>query len=96
MPITVALGFEDRHFAIRIDAQKAVRVGDRLQRINGDLKATIGTIFEPNRRRQATGHLSVCLRLGCSCPDGRPADQILKVLRCDGIKRFRCSRQPDS
>ena len=60
MPITVAFDFENRHLAIKIDAQNAVRVGDRLERISGYLKATISAIFKPNRRRSPTG-ISRCV-----------------------------------
>ncbi len=91
--VLVAFGSNNGHLAALVDTEKTVRAGNRLQRIDGYGQATIGAIFETDRRGQAGGHFTVGLGFGGACANGRPADQVLHVLRCDGVQRFSGGRQ---
>ena len=86
--VGVTLGGHDRHAAFLVDTQEAMRAGNRLQGVDRNGQAAIGAVFEAYRRRQARGHFAVGLRLGGASANGRPADQVLQVLRGDRIEGF--------
>ncbi|MNZ48630.1 hypothetical protein D3C78_663780 [compost metagenome] len=91
--VRVALGGDDRHAAFLVDAEEAVRLGHRLQGVDGNGQAAVGAVLEADRRGQARSHLAVGLRFGGAGADGRPADQVLQVLRGNRVERFGGGRQ---
>ena len=91
--VGIAFGGDDGHATFLVDAKETVRAGDRLQGVDRHRQAAIGAILEAYRRRQAGGHFAVGLRFGGSRADGRPADQVLQVLRGDRVEGFGSGRQ---
>lgn len=86
--VAVALGGHDGYAALLVDAEEAMRAGDRLQGIDRHGQAAIGAVLEADRGRQAGGHLAVGLRFGGTGADRRPTDQVLQVLRGNRVERF--------
>ena len=70
-----------------------MRAGDRLQRIDRHGQAAVSAVLEAYGRRQAGRHFAVGLGFGGACADGRPADQVLQVLRGDRVEGFGGSGQ---
>ncbi|MNZ39686.1 hypothetical protein D3C78_571840 [compost metagenome] len=93
MTVGVAFGGDDGHAAFLVDTEEAVRAGDRLQGIDCHGQAAIGAVLEADGRRQARSHFAVGLRFGSTRTDGRPADQVLQVLRRDRVEGFGRGRQ---
>src|SRR5689334_11303936 len=63
----------------------------RGERIERNFDVTIRSILEPDRSGEAARHLAVGLRLGRSCTDCGPGNEIVQVLRCDRIESFCCT-----
>ncbi len=59
-----------------------------MQRIDRDGEAAVSTVLEADRRRQAGSHFTVSLGFGGARADGRPADQVLQILRGDRVQCF--------
>ncbi len=49
MGVGVPFGGNNGHFAIRINTKEAVGAGDRLQGVNGNSEAAIGSILKADR-----------------------------------------------
>ncbi|MNF66277.1 hypothetical protein D3C85_815770 [compost metagenome] len=88
MAVGIALGGDDGHATFLVDAEEAVRAGNRLQCVDRYGQAAVGTVFEANCRGQARSHFSVRLRFCGACAYGRPADQILQILWRDRVEGF--------
>ncbi|MNQ46614.1 hypothetical protein D3C85_604360 [compost metagenome] len=86
--IGVALGGDDGHAAFLVDAEETVRAGNRLQGVDRHGQAAVGAVLEADRGGQAGRHFAVSLGFGGAGADGRPADQVLQVLRGDRVQRF--------
>ena len=69
-----------------------VRILRRLDRIEGDLDAPTGTVFETDRCRDPGGEFAVDLALRGAGSDRAPADQVSNELRADGVEEFRSGR----
>src|SRR5690606_24544466 len=91
--VGVAFGSDDRHAAFLVDTEETVRLGYRLQGVDGDGQAAVGAVLEADCRGQARSHFAVGLRFGGAGADGRPADQVLQVLRGNRVERFGGGRQ---
>ncbi len=76
VPVGVALGLGDNHLSVAVDAQKRMRIRCRLDRVHRHGEIAVGGVLEPDRHRQAAGHLPVGLGLGGAGPDRRPTDQV--------------------
>ncbi|MNZ42792.1 hypothetical protein D3C78_603750 [compost metagenome] len=88
MTVGIALGRHDGDATFLVDAQEAVRAGNRLQGVDGHGQAAVGTVLEADGRGQAGRHFTVSLGFGGARADGRPADQVLQVLRGDRVEGF--------
>ena len=93
MAVGIAFGGNDGNAAFLVDAEETVRAGNRLKGVDRHGQAAIGAVLEAHGRRQARGHLAVGLRFSGSRADGRPADQVLQVLRGDRVEGFGSGRQ---
>jgi len=89
----VAAGAHDRGAAVPVDAEEAVRVGRRLDRVDGDLEAAVGAVLEADGRGQAARHLAVGLRFGRARADGVPADEVAEVLGGHRVECLGAGRQ---
>ncbi|MCY1226278.1 hypothetical protein D9M72_385050 [compost metagenome] len=88
MTVGIALGGHDRHATFLVDTQEAVRAGNRLQGVDRHGQAAVGAVLEADGRGQTGGHFTVSLGFGGARADGRPADQVLQVLRGDRVECF--------
>src|SRR5690554_4548604 len=91
--IVVALGADNGAFTLLVNTQEAVRVGDRLHGVNGNVQAAVGAVLEADSHRQAAAHFTVGLGFRGTGSDGRPGDGVLQVLRRNRIQRLGCRRQ---
>ena len=86
---------DDGRPALRVDAEEAVRLRGRADRVDRDLEPAVGPVLEAHRRRQPARHLAVGLRLGGAGADRVPADQVAEVLRRERVERLRAGRQAE-
>lgn len=75
--------------ALLCHAHEGMRVACRLHSIHSDGHASIGTIFEADGEGDTGGQLAMKLRLGGSCTDGTPGDEICEVLWGYSVEEFR-------
>ena len=94
--VRIARRANDAGDAILVDAKKTVRRARRGHRVDGDLQAAIGRVFESDGHRQAAGHLAVRLRFRRARADRGPTHQVGDVLGHDGIEKFGRRRQTHS
>ena len=73
MTIRVAVCFDGGGDTIDVDPHKTMRLAGRHHGVQSDLKASIRSVFKPDRHGQAAGHFAVGLAFRRSGPDGDPA-----------------------
>lgn len=70
-----------------------MRAAGRAEGIDGDLEAAVGGVFEPDGHGEAAGKFAVRLGFGGASTDGGPGDEIVGVLRNNGVKKFGGGRE---
>src|SRR4051812_9765014 len=90
--ILVAARLHDRHLAALVHGKEMVLLARGEQRIHRDLDVTVGTVLEPDRRRQAGGELPMDLALGGARADRAPGDKIADVLRRNDVEELASRR----
>ena len=95
MAVGIPRRFDDARGAVLIDAEKTVLGAGRGHRIDCGLETSVRGVFESHRHRESTRHFAVCLGFRGARADGRPGDQVRRVLRNDGIEKFRRGRQAE-
>src|SRR5699024_693958 len=68
--------------------QEVMRLGSRLDGINGDANAAAGTVLEPYRAGKPRSQLTVDLTFGRACANGSPGHQVGDVLGRDHVEVF--------
>ncbi len=77
-----------------VDSEVLMRVLSRAHGITSNPEAAIGPVLEPHRQVEPADHLTVNLRLAGTCTDRRPAKQVIKIARRQGLQQFGGDRQP--
>src|SRR5690554_5013169 len=52
--VVVALGADDGAFTLLVDAQEAMRMGDRFHGVNSNIQAAVGAVLEADSHRKST------------------------------------------
>ena len=85
----------DARDAVLIDTEKTVRCAGRYHRIQRDLQASIRPVFKSHRHGKAARHFAVGLRFGGARADSSPTNQVVDILRDNGIEKLRGNRKSD-
>ena len=92
MAVLVPACPDDRRHALRIDAQKVVRMAGGLHGVDGDADRAVGTVLEADREARAGCELTVQLGLGGAGTDGAPSDEVGNELGAD-CQLYRAGRR---
>jgi hypothetical protein len=87
--VGIAAGGHGGGHAVLVHAEEGLRLHRGLDRVDGGHDVPKGAVLEPERHREAGGHLAMRLRFRRARTDGAPRDQIGDVLRRDGIQQLR-------
>ncbi len=93
MRVGVAVGFQQRRVAQRVDAEMSMGMRGRAHRIAGDGQAAVGAVLEAHRQVQPADQLAVDLRLAGARADRGPAKQIVEVAGRHRLQQLGGQRQ---
>ena len=88
--VVISLGGDNCGMAELGYGEEGVAVAGSLDRVKRNLYGAVSAVLESDRAAQSRGELAVDLRLGGSCSDGAPADEVRNILRSNKIKILGC------
>lgn len=96
MGVRIAAGLDQRRVTVRVEAEMAVAVGRRTDRVAGDADAAVGAVLEAHRQAEAADQLAVDLRFAGARADRRPAQQVVEVAGGQRLQEFGGQRQAEA